>query len=87
MRGLRHLIPKEWQQSFNESSYGKWVVLALMLVIGPFLVRHGIRDVKERRVTSKGREYTGGMAVFIGLAQAVVGVMMCVGAVMVAILG
>jgi hypothetical protein len=87
MRGLRHLIPKEWQQSFNESSYGKWVVFALMLIIGPLLVRHGLRGVKEKRVVSKGREYTGGMAVLVGSIQAVVGVIMCLGAVMVAILG
>ena len=87
MRGLKHLIPAEWQKSFNESGYAKWVVLALMLVVGPLLIRHGVRGVREQRVTSKGREYTGKMAVLVGSIQTVTGVLVLVGAFIVLVMG
>ncbi|MEJ7638927.1 MAG: hypothetical protein WKF75_13390 [Singulisphaera sp.] len=81
MRGLNRLIPDDLRNRLNESPITKYVVVALLLIVGPLLIRNGIRGVRDKRVMSKGREYTGGAAVAVGALQCLAGGMALAGAV------
>jgi hypothetical protein len=63
---FKEFVPAETQEGLNQSPWVKGAVLVLFIVIGPLLVKKGLKGVREKYVVSKGREYTGTAAVGIG---------------------
>ncbi len=75
MRRLKRLIPKEW----NDSPTFEWVVVAIGVLVGVFLVVKGIDGFKHKRFTGKhGRVFEGTTAQVLGIVYVVLGPAMIV---------
>lgn len=83
-RGLKLLVeefvPLETKAKLNESPWLKAGVILIMLLIGPLLISKGVQGVRSKHIVSKGREYTGTVAVIISVLWVVTGVVMLGGA-------
>ncbi len=68
-RGLKILVeeflPSDMKDKLNGNSWFQGAVLLLLLLIGPLLIKVGVKGIKEKRVVSKGREYTGTAAIVV----------------------
>ena len=83
MRRLKNLIPDDARDWLNSSPFAKWVVLALVLIVGVALIFKGIDGVKNKRITGKnGRVYEGGMAQFMGASFVFTGGILTVAAIL-----
>lgn len=80
MRGLRHLIPRETQDSLNKNPVFQWAVVALLAVVGVLLVVKGVGGVRDKRLVAKhGRVFEGTMAQVLGGLYVALGAAMTLG--------
>ncbi|HEV3167366.1 MAG TPA: hypothetical protein VGZ22_25375 [Isosphaeraceae bacterium] len=79
MRGLRKLVPEDAKNSLNASPVFQWFVMALVFVVGIFLVLRGVHAIRNKTLTGKrGQVFEGFTAQFLGLIYAVLGAAMVV---------
>lgn len=86
-RLLKRLIPQDTKDSINSSPVTEWVVVAILLVVGPLLALKGIGAIREKRLTGKnGQVYEGttsqlfgAMFVLLGVVLTGAGLVMLVG--------
>jgi hypothetical protein len=69
MRGLKHLIPDDVRNRLNEWPIFQLAVIALIAAVGTFLVWNGLKGIRTKAITSKGRKYTGGTAIAVGVLR------------------
>ncbi len=81
MSGLKRLIPDDVRNRLNESPIFQLAVIALIAAVGTFLIWNGLKGIRTRSITSKGREYTGGTAIAVGVLQCLAGGMAIAGAI------